>query len=483
MTSRKHLFALGSGLLLGVTGVVHADDTALQAKVDALTAKVAQLEGQKSESWLNQQRADEVKALVREVLADADTRASLLENGMTAGHNGKNFFLASEDGNFRLNVGGQIQIRYIANFRDDQDQAAGVAATDVDEHESGFQLRRVKLRFDGHIGSPRLMYTVQIANVDDGSTEALRVDEATVAYQLMDNLVVSGGRYKDTFLREDMTDSRYQLAIERSVVSALFGMGRVEGIAATYTNDMFRANLNINDGARSGDAFDNSGNGFSTATDFQNDDSDFSVTGRLDVKLMGSWDQIRDFSSWSGQETSLVLGAAVNYDDVDTGLTQAAGNPDFTNPLGDSRLSWTVDGSFEMAGLNVFAAIVGEHSKGTENSGDNGFDNYGAIAQVGYMVIPDKLEPYVRFEYITLDDDLNTFGTTGPQDTEILTLGANYYFRQHAAKFSADVVYAFDSISSPNLPNGGLISGTGLLADSNNDGDQVVLRAQFQLLF
>jgi len=60
---------------------------------------------------------DEVRALVAEMLADADTRSSLLMSGGNAGHDGK-FFLADTDGNFRLNVGGQVQFRYIANFGD-----------------------------------------------------------------------------------------------------------------------------------------------------------------------------------------------------------------------------------------------------------------------------------------------------------------------------------------------------------------------------
>ncbi len=517
MTSRKQLFALGSGLLLGVAGVANADDAALQAKIDALTAKVAQLEGQKSESWLNQQRAEEVKALVREVLADADTRASLLENGMTAGHNGKNFFLASEDGNFRLNVGGQIQVRYIANFRSEEDSSD----TSQDDNEAGFEVNRVKLRFDGHIGSPRLMYTVQLATgrdtsssegvvlapgggaaavgaSTDSSSNAVFVDEATIAYQLTDNLVISGGRFKDTFLREDMTDSRYQLAIERSVVSAIFGTGRVEGLAATWTNDTFRANLTINDGPGSGEVNNDSGAAYPLTKNFNNDASDFAITGRLDVKLMGSWDQIRDFSAWSGQETSLVIGAAVNWDNVDTGLANTVGapptpplNPDFNggfgSGLGDNRLSWTVDGSFETAGLSIYAAIVGQHVEGTENAGDNGWDNYGAVVQAGYMVIPDKLEPYVRYEWVNIDDDDNATSGTGPTDVHIITVGANYYFRQHAAKFSADAVYAFQSTSGDDssifsVP-GANTGHTGLLDDVNDDAGQLVLRAQFQLLF
>jgi len=68
--------------------------------------------------------ADETRALVAEMLADAETRSSLLQNSATAGHDGK-FFLASPDGNFRLNIGGQIQFRYNTVFLDDDTRTAG----------------------------------------------------------------------------------------------------------------------------------------------------------------------------------------------------------------------------------------------------------------------------------------------------------------------------------------------------------------------
>ena len=61
------------------------------------------------------QSNDNVRAIVSEMMSDAETRSSLLAGG-DAGHDGK-FFIAGDG--FRLNVGGQIQFRYLLNFRDD----------------------------------------------------------------------------------------------------------------------------------------------------------------------------------------------------------------------------------------------------------------------------------------------------------------------------------------------------------------------------
>ena len=107
--TRTMLFAgaLAASLTAGAMAsdnTVNEQLNALRAELDAVRATNNQLQGEVAklrnagdENWLNERRAAEVKSLVKEVLADADTRASLLEGGMSAGHNGKNFFLASEE--------------------------------------------------------------------------------------------------------------------------------------------------------------------------------------------------------------------------------------------------------------------------------------------------------------------------------------------------------------------------------------------------
>ena len=90
----------GAVLALGLTGVVRAQQEAavsesaeLMGQIQALQQRVQELEGRGEVNWLNERKSEEVKALVREVLADADTRASLLSSGLNAGweESGKDF--------------------------------------------------------------------------------------------------------------------------------------------------------------------------------------------------------------------------------------------------------------------------------------------------------------------------------------------------------------------------------------------------------
>jgi phosphate-selective porin OprO/OprP len=478
---------LSAAALPSYAGEVPSTDLqALRAEVDQLRqanqqmrTEVRQLQGAKDEQWLNERRAEEVKALVKEVLADADTRASLLEGGaLTAGHNGKNFFLASEDGAYLLNIRGQIQARYIANFRND---SAGAPTSPDDGAETGFQIRRARLVLDGHIGSPKWEYGLQItANRD---TTALEVEKAFVAYQLIDGIKVGGGRIKDNFLREESISDSKQLAVERSVVNQIFTTNYVEAVyAEAKPADAVQLSVSINDGAHSGDpggsstGFQNGGN------DFNSDATDFAITGRLDLKLAGDWAQAEDFAAWSGQPTALFIGAAAHYELAESGDAQASGTTSVTGPY-DDFVTYTADALFKAGGLGVYAAFVGQHIDATDgNTTPGSLDNFAALVQAGYFVIPDKFEPFIRYEWIGIDKAVAT------DNLNIVTVGANYYFKKHNAKLTLDAVWALDPVTNGNTlgfvgSSGTGLSGVGLLGDAAGQENQVAIRAQVQLLF
>ncbi|MEM9081968.1 MAG: hypothetical protein AAGB34_00110, partial [Planctomycetota bacterium] len=98
---------------------------------------------------------DEVRAIVAEMMADAETRSSLLANGGGAGWD-DGFYIKSEDGNFKLKVGGWAQFRYVANFRD-----TALAGTSGDDTEHGFNATRTRINFKGHVIDPSLFYKLE----------------------------------------------------------------------------------------------------------------------------------------------------------------------------------------------------------------------------------------------------------------------------------------------------------------------------------
>ena len=450
-----------------------------QGELISLRREVHELRTTQDSQWLEQRRAEELKTLIRDVLADSDTRASLLENGSTAGHNGKHFFVASDDGSFMLTIAGHFQVRHITSFQERNADDDGDTVVD-DEGESGFVIRRAKIAFAGHIANPRLGYAMQLAV--DRSSNSVSSDKIKISYEFADGLTIWAGEDKAPFLREELTSSKRQLAVERSYVNEMFTIDKAQGIGLKWKGETANTHVMINDGYKSGagstkqmrftqhgdaqtpvDADIDLTRGHVTK-DFNDDQTDFAITARVDLRLAGNWKQMKDYAAWEGEDFGAFIGAAVHYEVGETG--DSAYNNNF--------VSWTVDGSIESNGFNGSVAVIGLHTD-LEHDREvlaRDVDLLGIVVQAGYMAVPNTLEPFVRYEFLDVDD---AFGS-GYDDIEIITGGINYYFNKHNAKFTLDVVYALDPLPIRE-------EGLGLQQDDPGADEQVVTRAQFQLLF
>ncbi len=480
-----------SGLVhAGVTGDEAAQLRALQeevaqlrrsnAELHNLKMEVAQLKAGQEEDWLNEQREMQIRGLIEDVLADADSRASLLDDGLTAGHNGKHFFLRSPGGLFLMEIDGRIQVRYVANFRENTGfEDGGEEANPVDDFKSGFEIRRAKIAFSGHVASPKIGYEIQIeVDREDNTVEA---DKIVIDYKLTDAVTLWVGEDKAPFMREELTSSKRQLAVERSVFNEQFTVDKVQGFGVIAdVGEAVQIHGMIHDGFKSGsgstdifftqeeDFNEEEGDDRDTSKRFFEDAVDIALTGRIDVKIAGSWKQMKDFTAWSGEDLAAFFGAALHYEIGETG-------DGFNN---NNFWAWTVDGSIEVAGVNVFAAIAGQHSDFDQVVSADEFDRIGFLIQGGYNIpLGDgSLEPFGRFEWMDFDGTNGTNGVGRDDILRIFTFGANYYFDKHNAKLTVDVMIAFDNVRDRH-------TGLGVLRDAPGEDGQVVVRSQFQLLF
>jgi hypothetical protein len=133
------------GLLAGTTaltlggfcyGNTDEANTSALAQIAELKAELAAMKAQQGEEWLTEQRAADIRGIVQDVLADAETRTSLQSSGATAGYD-NGFFISSADGNFRLNLNGLVQFQWILNSAKDQNT------------QWGFNVRRARMDFSG----------------------------------------------------------------------------------------------------------------------------------------------------------------------------------------------------------------------------------------------------------------------------------------------------------------------------------------------
>jgi hypothetical protein len=401
-------------------------------------AELAQLRQAQNESWLNERRAEEVKTLIREVLADSDTRASLAEGAILAGHDGRGFFITDADNNFLLTIKGMLQVRYTHSEQEDAPPLAGEASGD--DSRGGFGITRSRFGFMGHVIDPSLRYIFWAGYDCNGNAVIL---DAAMTKDLGAGWSVTGGQFKLPFQYEYMVSETRLQFIDRTLIAGEFCGTYTQGVVLTYQNDYLRAIGSFNDGASR------------INTIWHTRDTDFAITGRVEFKLMGDWKDYIDWQGWPEQNPLLIVAGAVHYQDGEHGTIDTE--------VEDFR--WTLDASLELSGFNIFGAVVGQHlSNGVEA------DLISAMVQGGIFITP-KAELIGRYEWADSD-------VPGEDPLNLLTVGVNYYFAGHALKLSTDVGYAFDSIGATFASNP-----LGWRLDAPGHDGQWVFRSQMQLLF
>ena len=403
-------------------------------------------------AWSAEQ-TDMTRAIVAEMMADIETRSSLLQSGGTAGHDGR-FFLASPDGNFRLEFFGYTQLRYNFNFRDDGVGTVAPGGGTPDDFEGGFQTI-AKLNLAGHVFDPSLTYRFR-TNVTQNSGGALRLDYAFVKKQFDNGFHMKWGQYKIGFYREDNVGETHQQAIDRTLVNSFFGQGFSQGVELGYTDEVWRIYGSVSDG------FGSANTDIGTATD----PADVGLTARFDWLWNGDWSQFSDYTSPKGSSNAAMIGAAIHWE-VAEDLPGITAVPNF--------FTWTADLSFEGDGWNVFVAGVGRHND-ADTPGTSDQDNYGMVLQGGFYLNEDW-ELYARYDAIFMDSN------AANHDLHNFAFGGNWYIHGHGAKFTAEVLwFNQDTVrDADGFSSFAPDTARGLLGQS--DDNEVTVRFQFQLMF
>lgn len=437
-SNSRILAAVAGALSLGAATAMVSAQTQDQ-KIEQLEAKIAQLEARQATN------SADLAATVDSVLRDAEKRSQLLATSgdSSAGYD-NGFFIRAGDA-WVIRPGAQFQFRYVANWRDEVDE-------DVDEDfsegwEDGFEVRRMKFSLEGVAFTKDMTYKFCWATEREGGS--LLLEDAWVKYMFSDDYGVRAGQFKNPVFHEELTSSKYQMAVDRSLLNEELGGGTsdwTQGVGLIYgnyakTNPLY-GEIVFTDGSASEN------------TNFTEHTYDFGVAARVEWKAMGDWKSYRDFTAMGNKEDLFVLGAGGAWDQ----------SGDMDRFLGTVDMQWETAG-----GLGVYGAGLIEYFDTDEE-----VTNWGVIAQVSYLMNP-QWELFGRGDAIFYD-----FDQVAGEDTFYeLTLGVNYYLGTngsagHRAKITVDATW---------LPSGtpGGHSGIGILGQET-DEDQVIIRGQFQLL-
>jgi hypothetical protein len=444
------LLATAVGTLGALGATTRAADSAAQPSAQDLKRQIQALQEKVDAMEARQQahNARDVDATVQRVLSDANQRSQFLasDTPFLAGWKGGKFIIQSEDGNFSISPGIQFQFRYVNSWRDDG-KNSGHSDT-----QSGFEFRRARIGFAGNVFTKDLTYSILLTNNRD--TGAVSLDEWWARYKFAPEWSVRAGQFKDPVSHEQMSSSKTFLAVDESLLSSTFlpGKDKVQGINLLYgsSKNPLAGSVAFTDGASS------------LNTDFRDDPSapgvaqtrpDYGLAGRVEYKLFGDWKNYSDFTALGMKNNLFVIGGGTSYSEVSS----------------QQRVIYTADASYKMTnGLALYGALIGRYTH-DGGAGDDAND-WGGLAQAAYLLDGKRWEVFGRYDYLDLDSASVSPGAE--RNIHELTGGVNYYFRGHAAKFTLDATY---------LPNGAPANQTGLgiLATSK---DEVVLRAQFQLL-
>jgi len=449
----------------------------LQQRLDAAEAKIAELSTTQNADWLTEQRADDIRGLVQDVLADADTRASLQGSGMQAGYN-NGFVISSNDGQWMLRINGLMQNRWVMTHTPENvnPTATGAGAAAGQKSHHGFETTRAALNFSGTVAKDyhfnmRLNYSPYSQGNTPGPA-ALEWAYATV--DLSDQFSLTMGKQKFAVMREYMVNAEFQQTVERSLSSYYWATSSItNGIKLGYANDSLRANVMYSNGT----AVTAWNGGLNNNGSFLSDSADWMLSGRVAYKASGTWEQFDEMTSPQGSEAGMLFGfgwAVWEYND-EIGAALPAGT--------DVPTQWllTLDASLDFGGWNLFGSFTygddESNGLGTPPANIDGHQ-WGWLVQGGFYLSED-FELFGRFEW------LNPKTGNNNDNIEILTIGANWYLAGQNAKFTIDWGYAFDGIATAGVGGSGYTGYVDTLpaAAGAETDHEWVLRAQLQLYF
>jgi len=469
-----------SGVCFGNTDEANTDAL---AQIAELKAELAAMKAQNGETWLTEQRADQIRGIVQDVLADAETRSSLQSSGANAGYD-NGFFISSADGNFSMKINGLVQFRWILNGSTGGGGTSGV--TGQPYHDSwGFDVRRARVDFSGTFAQDwKYLFQIQYGNPFGGTSNGgvqpvidnngnlagatggagnINVLEAYVERDVElagTSFSLRGGQFKAPFMREWAIDPGDLTAVDYSLLTYYFYQGYSTGLQLGYESDMFRAAVAYTNGINTPAQVFGQG---SYDTSWTSNPTRYSFAGRVDVKLSGNWSDFDSLNSRPGTEAGIMVGLAgfyQSYNDALNALVAANSN------VGGI----TADVTWNFGGASIFAAFVWENVD--NNSLNLNSNPWGFNVQAGYF-LSDDMEVFGRYDYANADV------TGGGETTElsVITVGLNY-FASSNARVTVDFGWSFNDIGNlfGNAPSTGFAPASGV-------GGQYAIRTQLQLTF
>lgn len=171
-------------------------------------------------------RAQLMRAQIRDVLSEEEFRSELMPSTLQAGYD-KGFFIRSHDDKFSMKLQWHLQARY--TYYGTRSENHYLLPGERRSDRSGFDFARARFRIFGHAYSKDLSYFISLTAAENSAYDA-RLMYAFADYRFADEFHIMVGRMRLASTRAQMrTITTYQFT-ELPFTDAVFGAGVGTGV-------------------------------------------------------------------------------------------------------------------------------------------------------------------------------------------------------------------------------------------------------------
>lgn len=341
---------------------------------------------------------------------------------------GKGLGLTSPDSIFQLNIRFRMQNRATFNHFEDGEESIDA------------QIRRLRLRFDGYVGSPDFMYSIQLsfAPEDVGELEEGKniniIRDAVIIYKPTDHWDFSFGQTKLPGNRQRLNSSGGLQLTDRSINNARFNIDRDFGIQVHNTNEFedkfsynFRGAVSMGDGRNWTD----------------NEDTGIALSGKAEIYPFGAFKKTGAYFEGDLMRESkpkLMLSGAFHQNNQARRERGQTGNELFGKRTMQSAFA---DLIFKYDGWAFMSAYMNRFAKNpiTINPEDPNDIRYVFVGQgvdlQGSYLFRNNYEIIGRYSNQWVDNEIRAF----EPNTQQFSLGLTKYIWEHAFKLQAEATY------------------------------------------
>jgi len=355
---------------------------------------------------------------------------------------GKGIGLTSSDSVFQLNI--RFRMQSMASYFHQTDKKERISA----------ETRRARLRFDGFVGNPNFMYTIQLSfaardvggKIKEGENMQL-IRDAVVSYRPNKHWSFSFGQTKLPGNRQRINSSGALQFSDRSINNAKFSIDRDFGFQVYNLNE-FKDHFSYN---------------FKTAistgegrNDTENSDTGLAYTGKVELFPFGKFTKNGSFFEGDlmrEKRPKLMISGAYSHNDRASKTQGQIGNKLFEKRNLNSLF---LDAMLKYKGWAFMTTYMNRNANNpiTINPKDNSdisfvYVGYGMDYQLSYL-FRNNFEVLARYSEQKVHKNIKSLTPNQNQ----YSVGINKYLWEHAFKLQAEFTFDEFTYADKNSKNG-----------------------------